>query len=151
MKRVYFCSGHAKVNTKGTECKMGKAFIKVASVYLLLGISFGVYMGITENFDYGHTHAHVNLLGWATMGVCGLIYCVFPRAGNSKLGKTHFWLYNIGTPFLLVGMFLFAIEMDGPALLLAIIGGAIVLAGTLVFVVNVFSNVKESTLSKVRE
>ena len=130
---------------------MGKPFIKVASVYLLIGISFGVYMGITENFDYGHTHAHINLLGWATMAVFGLIYCVFPSAGTSKLGEIHFWLYNIGAPFLLVGMFLFADGPDGIALVLAIIGGLIVLVGTIVFVVNVFMNVKEKASSNIRE
>lgn len=129
---------------------MGKAFIKVASVYLLMGISFGVYMGLSENFEYGHTHAHLNLLGWATMGIFGLIYCVFPEAGSSKLGKTHFWLYNIGAPFLLAGMFLFADGPDGTALILAIIGGLIVLIGTIVFVVNVFMNIKEKNSSKIQ-
>lgn len=128
---------------------MGKSFIKVASVYLLMGISFGVYMGLSENFDYGHTHAHINLLGWATMGVFGLIYCIFPKAGNSKLGKVHFWLHNIGTPILLAGMFLFADGPDRTALVLAIIGGLIVLIGTIVFVVNVFMNVKERNSTKI--
>lgn len=129
---------------------MGKAFIKVASVYLLIGISFGVYMGITENFDYGHTHAHINLLGWATMAVFGVIYCIFPRAGSSKLGKVHFWIHNIGIPILVMGMFLFADGPDRTALILATSGSLIVLAGTLVFVVNVFSNVKENATLQVQ-
>lgn len=130
---------------------MGKTFIKVASVYLLIGVSFGIYMGISENFAYGHVHAHINLLGWATMGIFGLIYYAFPRAGNSKLGTVHFWMHNIGSPLLLAGMFLFANGGSGPALPLAIGGGLIVLVGTVVFVVNVFMNMKESTSSRIRE
>jgi cbb3-type cytochrome oxidase subunit 1 len=130
---------------------MGKAFIQVASVYLLIGIGFGIYMGLSENFAYAHTHAHINLLGWATMGVFGLIYYVVPRAGSSKLGKAHFWLHNIGTPLLLSGMFLFANGELDLALPLAITGGLIILLGTFIFVANMFLNLKGNTSSKVQE
>ncbi|WP_255472998.1 cbb3-type cytochrome c oxidase subunit I [Planomicrobium sp. CPCC 101079] len=87
----------------GEAVNVGIAFIKVASVYLLIGVSLGLYMGISENFQYAPVHAHVNLLGWATMALFGLVYHYFPRAGGSKLGKVHFWLYNIGAIALLLG------------------------------------------------
>lgn len=119
---------------------MGAAFIKIAAIYLLIGISLGIYMGIVEKFQYTPIHAHINLLGWATMGIFGLIYCVFPRAGNSKLGKVHFWLHNIGTIFLLIGMILFANRQEGIAFPLALIGAFTVVAATLVFIINLFSN-----------
>lgn len=121
---------------------MGRVFIKIAAVYLLIGISLGIYMGITDNFQFAHLHAHINLLGWATTGLFGVIYHVFQRAGNSKLGKIHFWLYTIGTPLVLLGMLLFSIEQPDLALPAAIGGSLIVLAAILTFVVNIFKNVR---------
>ena len=123
---------------------MGTAFIKIAAVYLLIGIGLAIYMGITDNFQYGHLHAHINLLGWSTAAIFGVIYCVFSRAGNSKLGKIHFWLYNIGTPLVLLGMYLFAVGQDGTAFSIAAVGTLIVLAATIVFVVNVFTNLNDA-------
>lgn len=119
---------------------MGTAFIKIAAVYLLIGIGLGIYMGVVEKFEYTPIHARINLLGWATMGIFGLIYCVFPRAGNSKLGNAHFWLHNIGTLFLLLGMILFADGEVGTAFPLALIGAFTIVAATLVFIVNLFTN-----------
>lgn len=121
---------------------MGTAFIKIAAVYLLIGISLGIYMGIIENFEYTPIHAHVNLLGWATMGIFGLVYSAFPRAGNSKLGKTHFWLHNIGTLLVILGMVLFVNEEEGIAFPLAFVGAFTVVGATIVFIVNLFSNGK---------
>ncbi|HSJ37696.1 MAG TPA: cytochrome-c oxidase [Planococcus sp. (in: firmicutes)] len=123
---------------------MGTAFVKVAAVYLLIGVGLGIYMGIADRFEFGHAHAHINLLGWATMGLFGLIYLYFARAGNTTLAKVHFWLYNIGTPLVLLGMVLFSLEDPGPAFPIAVVGSLIVLAATLVFVVNVFMNAKEA-------
>lgn len=121
---------------------MGTAFIKIAAVYLLIGIGLGIYMGIADVFLYGHVHAHINLLGWSTMVLFGLIYYAFPKAGNGKLGKVHFWLHNIGTPMVLLGMFLFSNGQDGPAFPLAVGGSLIVMAATLVFTTNLFVNLQ---------
>lgn len=122
---------------------MGTLFIKIAAVYLLIGIALGIYMGITDSFQYAHVHAHINLLGWATSGLFGVIYYVFSRAGNSKLGKIHFWLHTIGTPLVLLGMYLFTVGQDGAAFPMAVGGALIVLAATLLFVVNMFTNLKK--------
>lgn len=121
---------------------MSTAFIKIAAVYLLIGISLGIYMGIAERFEFTPVHAHINLLGWATTGIFGLIYYAFPRAGNSKLGKIHFWLHNLGALVLLIGMTLFSFGNAGTALPIAIVGAFTVIGATIVFIVNVFSNVK---------
>lgn len=128
---------------------MGTAFIKIAAVYLLIGVGLGIYMGIVERFEYGHVHAHINLLGWSTTAAFGVIYHMFPKAGNHKLGKVHFWLHNIGTPLVLLGMFLFSINEPGPAFPMALGGSLIVLVATLVFVANVFMNLKNDHINEL--
>lgn len=121
---------------------MGIAFIKVASVYLLIGVGLGLYMGIAEELQYTPIHAHINLLGWATMALFGLIYHHFPRAGDSKLGKAHFWLHNIGALALIIGMIIFANGNESAALPFAMPGALLVIAATIVFLINIFKNVK---------
>lgn len=122
---------------------MGIAFLKVASIYLLIGVILGLYMGMADKFQYTAVHAHINLLGWATMALFGLIYHYFPRAGNSKLGKIHFWLHNIGSIVLLIGMIFLANQNENMCLPFAIPGAILVIIATVIFLVNTFQNVRK--------
>ena len=86
---------------------MGIKLIKIGIVYLLIGMSMGVYMGATKDFSLRPVHAHVNLLGWTLLGLSGLIFHVFPQLEQSVLAKIYFWLYNLSVPLTLVSLFLF--------------------------------------------
>ena len=86
---------------------MGIKLIKIGIVYLLIGMSMGVYMGATKDFSLRPVHAHVNLLGWTLLGLSGLIFHVFPQLEQSVLAKIYFWLYNLSVPLTLVSLLLF--------------------------------------------
>ena len=86
---------------------MGVKLIKIGIVYLLIGLSLGVYMGASKDFSLRPVHAHVNLLGWTLLGISGLIFHVFPQLEQSVLAKVYFWLYNLSVPLTLVSLFLF--------------------------------------------
>ncbi|MFS0775298.1 cytochrome-c oxidase [Neobacillus sp. 3P2-tot-E-2] len=119
---------------------MGKAYLKVASVYFTIGVLAGLTMGIIHDFRFTSVHAHVNLLGWVSMALFGLIYHFYPNAANSKLAKTQFWLHNIGVPVMLGGI---ALQVLGVSAALAptIIGSLAVVIGVILFMVNVFKYV----------
>lgn len=122
---------------------MGAKWIKISVLYLILGISFGLFMHATVELQWAATHGHINVVGWLTTGLMGVIYAVYPKAGNSGLGKLHFWSYNIGLPFLLLGMM--AIYLSPPAWLLELLvvgGGGLVTLGVLAFIINIFRNVR---------
>jgi len=122
---------------------METKWIKISVLYLILGIAFGLFMHFTVELQWAATHGHINVVGWLTTGLTGVIYAVYPEAGNSGLGKLHFWSYNIGLPFLLVGMM--AIYLSPPGWLLELLvvgGGGLVTLGVLAFIINVFSNVR---------
>lgn len=125
---------------------MGARWIKIAVLYFLLGVGFGLYMHATIQLQWGATHAHINVVGWLTTGLIGAIYSIYPQAGNSALGKAHFWLYNLGLPFLLFGMW--AIYAKLPMIVIQVVvwggGGALALS-IVVFIVNIFKNVHAST------
>lgn len=122
---------------------MGAKWVKISVLYLILGIGFGLYMHFTVELQWAATHGHINVVGWLTTGLTGAIYSIYPTAGNSPLGKFHFWTYNIGLPILLAGMM--AIYLSPPLWLLETLvvgGGGLVAIGVIAFIVNVFSNVR---------
>lgn len=84
--------------------RMALIWLKLAVLYLLIGVVFGLVMGITHSFEYIPVHAHINLLGWASLGLAGVIYHLFPRAGGHWLGLAHFWLHNLGLPVFVIGL-----------------------------------------------
>lgn len=125
--------------------KLGAKWIKLAVIYFIIGIAIGLYMSAAIDLRWGAAHAHVNVVGWLSTGLIGVIYSVYPKAGNSGLGKASFWLYNIGLPFLLVSMFMVRIpDLLGFAHIFTFSGGGALALGIIIFIVNVFKNVHET-------
>jgi hypothetical protein len=119
----------------------GIIWLKLAMLYLVAGVALGIVMGASQNFTLRPVHAHVNLLGWTTLGLAGLIYSMFPLAGESRLAKAHFWLMNLSMPVMMVALSLLllghaAIE---PVLAVSEIVGAL---GIAAFAVNLFVNLR---------
>jgi len=119
----------------------GVIWLKLAVLYLVLGISVGIGMGASQNFTLRPVHAHINLLGWTTMALAGLIYSVFPQAGASVLARVHFWLLNLALPVMMVALslLLFGMTAIEPVLAISEIIGAVAIV---VFAVNLFVNLK---------
>ncbi|WP_043933001.1 cytochrome-c oxidase [Bacillus sp. EB01] len=120
--------------------RLGALFLKVASVYFLVGVVMGVGMEIAGDHRLMGAHAHINLVGWASMGLFGLIYVLFPRAGETLLAKLHFWLYNISLPLFMLGLSFLLLGNESLMFLLMIFPNVLVLS-VLFFVINVLKNV----------
>ncbi len=108
---------------------MGLHFLKIAVVYLFIGTLLGLTMGITQKFVLVPVHAHLLLLGWASLALAG-----------------HFWLHNIGLPVFMVGLG-FVLTGGEWALPAVIISAIAVLLGLALFAANVLLNVKAAPLS----
>lgn len=121
--------------------RSGVVWLKLAVLYLVLGIAMGIAMGATQNFTLRPVHAHVNLLGWTTFGLAGLIYSLFPKAGESRLAKVHFWLLNLSMPVMMAALSAILLGHTElvPVLATAEIAGAI---GIVAFAANLFINLK---------
>lgn len=83
---------------------LARRWFLAAISYFVIGISLGVYMGASHNHAMFPVHAHINLLGWASMGLTGLLYRSFPAAAESRLAVWHFWLYQTGVPLMLLAV-----------------------------------------------
>ena len=119
---------------------MGVRLLKIAAIYLLVGVSMGLYMGMTQQFALHPVHAHINLLGWASLALAGLIYLQFPDAATTRLAQIHFWMHNVSLPVLMVAL---AFLLSGNAAFEPVVGiASIVTAAALaIFVVNICINV----------
>ncbi|KAA9021791.1 cbb3-type cytochrome c oxidase subunit I [Niallia endozanthoxylica] len=123
---------------------MGVRFLKIAAVYFLIAVVLGLVMGIIHNFSFTSVHAHLNLLGWVSMALFGLIYCIFPKAGETKLAKTHFWLHNIGLPLMQGVLFVQLVTGNQALVVGTIIGSLLLVLGVVLFVINVLAHIKTS-------
>jgi hypothetical protein len=129
------------MNTNFRPSSAGIIWIRIAVVYLLLGVAMGIYMGASQNFAMRPVHAHVNLLGWATLALAGLIYTVFPEAGASKLAKTHFWLLNLALPVMMGAL---AMVLSGKVDFVPVLAASEIAAAAAIvaFAANLFLNLR---------
>ncbi len=120
---------------------MGLRFLKIAVVYLVLGATLGLEMGIRQQFALAPVHAHLLLLGWASLALAGTIYHLYPDAAATRLARVHFWMHNVGLPVFMLGLALVLSQHEW-ALPLTVIGAITVLLGLVVFAANVLLNAK---------
>jgi hypothetical protein len=120
---------------------MAQRFLKIAVVYLFLGALLGITMGILQNFALVPVHAHVVLLGWATLALAGVVYHLHPMAARTRLAKLHFWIHNLALPPFMIGLS-FMLTGHASAMVVVVVAALLVLLGLALFMVNVLINVK---------
>ena len=95
---------------------VSRNFLIMGTVYLLIGVGFGMHMGASEDFTLAPLHAHINLLGFVLMTLFGLGYRVIPGMADGALAKAHFWLHQAGALVLMVGLFMIFTGRTAPGL-----------------------------------
>jgi len=118
---------------------MGLRFLKIAVVYLVVGAVLGLTMGIVQNFALAPVHAHVLLLGWASLALAGIVYHLYPAASGTRLARWHFWLHNVALPVFMVGLGFMLTGNEG-ILPVVVVSAVTVLVGLVLFAVNVLLN-----------
>lgn len=123
---------------------MGQTWLKLAVLYLIFGISVGLFMSYTIQLNWAAGHAHVNVVGWLTTLGIGAVLCIYPHLAKNGLGKATFWLYHIGVPLFLFSTFYVQIDAK-TAHIFTFIGGPMFLLAIILFGVNLFLNLNENT------
>lgn len=123
---------------------VSRGFLVISTLYLIVGIAFGIHMGASGDHSMSPVHAHINLLGFTLMAVFGLVYHVFPSMSEGALARVHFWLHQVGTLVLVVMLFLLFSATIGEESMapIAPISELLIFAGVLVFAWNVFRNAR---------
>jgi hypothetical protein len=94
------------------------SFLLLASVMLVAGVFLGVVMGATHDFQLAPVHAHVNLVGWASLALFGLTYRAYPRMARSRLAKVHLALAAPSAILFPLGIYVAAVH-NSPGLAIA--------------------------------
>lgn len=112
-------------------------FLRLGVLSALVGMALGVWMGANQDFVLRPVHAHINLLGFASMMLFGLFYRAFPAAGRGWMPMTHFVLSVVG--FLILMPSLALMLLQRPLFLPGMIASEIMLVASMaLFVVIVF-------------
>ncbi len=115
--------------------------LRFALLYLLVGMTMGIAMGATQNFVLRPVHAHVNLLGWTTLALAGLVYGVFPALAESRLATLQFWLHNLSLPLMMGSLAM--LLLGHPQYVAPLVVGEFGMAAAIVaLTVNVFRNLR---------
>jgi cbb3-type cytochrome oxidase subunit 1 len=118
---------------------IGIRLIRIAAMYLLIGVGIGLAMGISRNFSLMSVHSHISLLGWATMAIAGIVYILVPGCDRSRLAALHFWGHNIGLPVMIVSLALETYGYKGAEKAIGA-GSMLTLLSLLIFAINVYLN-----------
>ena len=109
--------------------KMDRLYMLTGFLWLIAGMIFGIYLGITDQLQFANTHAHANLLGFVISVLFGLIHRNWSQLMSSRLALPQFALFEVGSMVLVAGKY----NMDnGGHGVLAPPGSILVVLGALV-------------------
>jgi hypothetical protein len=106
---------------------LSRRFLLSAIAAGVVGMSMGIYMGVSQDHSLAHVHAHVNLLGWVSLALYGLVYQAAPALAAGRLPQVQFWLSVLGPLAMCGGLAARGEGIEGMFPLIG--GGALVTAG----------------------
>ena len=113
------------------------AFMVTAVTCIVLGMLWGIQMSASGDHTLKSAHAHLNLVGWVTMGLFGLYYHVVPAAAARGLARIHYVVALAGVVLMVPGIVM-AISEQGE--ILAILGSFLTLGSMVIFLITVVMN-----------
>lgn len=119
-------------------CVLSNRLIHTSSAFFAIGVSLGAYMGMTDDFRLFHVHVHSSLLGWAALGLAGLLYTLRPSLQRDRLAHAHYWLHTLGL-MLFMGGFGWRTVVDRTTIVPIALGASMLVLGLLLFAVNLFN------------
>jgi hypothetical protein len=123
---------------------IGSLMMCVSVFVLLVGMVGGLVMGIEQNFLLAPAHAHLNLVGGVLLFLFGMYYRLFPTVGQTALARIQGWLH-IGGGILLPGGIALVVAVNHALVLVAVIGGVMTIAATLLFAAIVLRHERTAT------
>jgi hypothetical protein len=122
-----------------SQARIGVSLVRIASLYLVVGLVLGLAMAIARDFSLMSVHSHILLLGWATLAITGVVYLVLARCATSRLAAAHFWLHNLGLPVMMASLAAETLGVPRAEPLIGV-GSLLVVAGLGLSTVNVLRN-----------
>lgn len=112
-------------------------FFATGAIAVTIGMGWGIMMSASTDHTLAPAHAHLNLIGWATMGLFGLYYHAVPQAAETALARIHYVVALLGLLIIVPGI-VRAVQQTGETL--AKIGSALTMVSMLIFLWTVLRN-----------
>lgn len=109
-------------------------FLLLSAVMLTCGVTLGFVMAMRHDFLLAPVHAHINLLGWASLALFGIVYRLYPEMAQSRLAALHFIFAAPSAALFPIGIAL-SILYERP--LVAIVAASLWLIGVVLFLIQV--------------
>jgi hypothetical protein len=122
-------------------------FLRTGVMAAVIGMGLGIGMGIAQDHTLHSVHAHINLVGWASMFLFGIYYRITPAA-DGRLAQIHYLLSIAGFILLTAGLTGIFLGHPDPFTPLAVAGSLLTFASMTIFVWNVFSTTGSSRVGR---
>ncbi len=113
--------------------RLDQKFLLLGAIMLTAGVTLGIVMGVKHDFSLAPVHAHINLVGWASLSLFGIVYKLYPQMAKSRLAALHFILAAPAALMFPIGIAL-SILADRP--LVAIVAAFLWLGGVILFLIQ---------------
>jgi drug/metabolite transporter (DMT)-like permease len=117
---------------------MTKSLFRISVSLAVLGMAFGIFMGIKQDFALAPAHAHLNLLGFVTMFLSALYYRTFPQAAASRLAVYQAVVSVVGAILFPIGIASVLLGGHDRFEPVVVVGAIIVFLGMVLFAVIVY-------------
>lgn len=114
------------------------AFFTLAALCATTGMVWGILMARSNDHAMAPAHAHLNLLGWATLALMGAFYALTGDRAPLRLGWVNFALSAIGVVLTIPALALL-LGGDNAIQPVVIVGSSAALLGMIVFLLAVLS------------
>jgi hypothetical protein len=121
--------------------RLSLAFFTTGGLCVLGGMVWGVLMAASNDHSMMPAHAHLNLMGWATLALMGTFYALSGR--SDRLGWSNYW---ISTLSVVVSIPALAMLLGGNAAAekFTIAGSLLAILGMLTFLASVAAHWRQA-------
>jgi putative Mn2+ efflux pump MntP len=84
--------------------KASSLSFRAAVLLVVVGMSWGIAMAISENHQTMPAHAHLNLLGWVSLFLFGIFYHLHPAIDRSRAAAVQVWTWIAATVLLVIAV-----------------------------------------------
>lgn len=118
--------------------RVSAAFFVTGGLFVLVGMSIGMYMGANEDFRIAAAHAHLNLVGWVTMALYGGFYAMTAKTMRKGLAWTNYLLSTVGVLLMIPSLAVFLVSRNVGMVPFMMAGEILTVLSLLTFLISAF-------------
>ena len=108
--------------------RLDRTYIIVGLSWVIVGMIYGAWLGASHHNNFADSHAHINLLGFVTSVLFGMLFWAFPTMAKSRAAMWQFLIYEVGVALLIIGKIV--VDANGSETLFLQVGATLTIIAT---------------------